>query len=303
MDGAIHNISYTTIVVVLFVYLIREGDKSILDKFQIAFMVLTIVVSYFVITMKDSVMMSQFMVQDRVQWVDPNYMGMQVGMGAIIALTNLLKFNDLDLIQKVLSPVALVSALPTILITASRGAALCIVGACGIMMLSTKTKQVYKVIVCLMLAYVATQLYTNNYFDVLLSRIEDDDGTGAGRTAIWLAKLDAFTSLNPFYWIFGCGYQQGMMLGFSHVQGFHNDFIAILCQYGLIGLFVFLTILFKPFFIVKKSSSTCFEIYAYMLYSVLAFLTLEPIQSGVVAFYAFLFYTLLKAKYSLNEKN
>lgn len=295
------NLSYTTLVVLLFPFFIKENDKSIIDKFSVAFMVLSIVISYYALSIKDSISMSQFLVQDRISWVDPNYMGMQIGMGSVIAIINLLKYKELDLAQKIISPVALIVSLPAILMTASRGSALCILGAIVIMMISTKTKWYYKVIVSIALLYVGIRLFKNNYFDVLLSRIEDDDGTGAGRTDIWLAKLDGFIQ-HPLYWIFGCGHEKGMWLGFKWMQGYHNDFIAILCMYGIVGFTFFIKMLLGPLKLLNKKSSERYEVYTCLFYLILALITLEPMQSGVIAFYSFLFYTLLKAKYSWYEK-
>lgn len=303
MQQSVAKLSYTMLVLLLFPYFMEKDLKSVINFFSIAFMVVSIIISYYAITMKDSILMSQFNVQDRIAWVDPNYMGMQVGMGALVGLMNLLKYSKIDIIQKILSPLALVSSLPTILMTGSRGAALCIIGGVFILILSNKTRFIYKALVGLLLSFFVVYLLSEGYFDLLLNRVANDDGTGAGRTEIWLKKLDAFFGLNPVFWLLGCGSTWGVNLGFNRIQGFHNDFIAILCMYGIIGLSLFLYLLFAPLKHMYKKSNAKFEIYACVFYSILAFLTLEPIQSGVIAFYAFMFYTLLKAKYSwYNEK-
>ena len=251
--------------------------------------------------MKDNIILAKYMVDDRIQWVDPNYMGMQVGMGAVVGLINCLKFHKLDLAQKVLSPLSLAISIPAILLTASRGASLCILGAIFIMMLSTKVKIRTKIFVSILFILLIYYLFDNGYFDVLMDRIEDDNGTGSNRGRIWTNKFSDFINM-PIYWLTGCGYSNGLMLGYNKIVGFHNDFLAMLCMYGVIGLGIFIYLLISPVLNVKKTSSTKYEVYTCTFYSILASLTLEPIESGVIAFYIFMVYTALKAKYSNYEQ-
>lgn len=295
---SIVNLTYSTIVILLFPFFIQGDTKTSIVFFDTAFMVLTIIISYYVYTMKDNIAIMMFADQDRVSWVDPNYMGMQVGMGALIGLINMIKFPKLNLVEKVLSPVAFFSAIPAVLLTGSRGSALCIFGGLTILLLSNRTKFIYKALVFILVGYFMVQLYNQDYFDLLYTRIQDDDGTGAGRTMIWQTKLQAFFEMNPFFWIFGLGFEGGLRLGFSRILGFHNDYVAFLCMYGFIGITLFLSMLFYPIRIMNRKSPERFEILACMFYLIIACLTLEPFEGGVIAFMAFLFYLYLKANNS-----
>ena len=107
------------------------------------------------------------MIRDRASWVDPNYMGMQIGIGGLIGEINIFKYQKIDLLQKILSPIALAISIPAILITGSRGAALCLVAGVIIVLLSSNVKPIYKFLAVLVIGAFMVLLYNNSYFDCL----------------------------------------------------------------------------------------------------------------------------------------
>ena len=298
LQQSIARISYTTLVVMLFPLFIVDDNKQVIDKFSDMFIILTIIISLYAILLKDNDTIMMYADTDRVSWVDPNYMGAQIGMGALVGIINILKFNRINLFRKILSPLAIVLAIPAVLLTGSRWAALCLFVGIIVLIFSTKGKFVYKLLAIVLLSLFVMYLYSDNYFELLSSRIEADDGTGAGRTLIWKTKLKAFYDSNPIHWIIGYGNKGGLALGYTRELGCHNDFVAFLCMYGIVGLVSFLALIISPLKRMNKKSSDRFEIIACSVYLFSAFLTLEPMESGVITFYVFLFYVYLKSKFS-----
>lgn len=95
-------------------------------------------------------------------------------------------------------------------------------------------------------------LYNNDYFEIIEMRMENESGGGSGRLTIWENKLNAFNNeINPLRWIFGNGYEGGYALGYINYnggagRGFHNDYLAHLCDYGIVGLCLFLSVMISP---------------------------------------------------------
>ena len=127
----------------------------------------------------------------------------------------------------------------------------------------------------------------------LIYRIQEDDGTGSGRTIIWAKKLEAFYSGSILEQLFGYGREGGLKLGFSKLTGCHNDYVAILCEYGYIGFATFLSILLYP---LMKSLKRCKDnaaVIATSIFMLTCCYTLEPISGGNITYFFFIFYILM----------
>ena len=89
--------------------------------------------------------------------------------------------------------------------------------------------------------------------------------------------------------LFGIGYKNGMTLGFGFSRGFHNDYIAILVEYGGFGLMVFIGMLLSP---LRKSNNKVIVL-SIIVYVAMASSTLEPISGGMIVYFGFLFYACM----------
>ena len=117
---------------------------------------------------------------------------------------------------------------------------------------------------------------------------------------IWSSKYYTFIDNASFGdLVFGVGKDRGIgltsVLGVNHM-GFHNDFLAFLVSYGVVGLCFFVALLVRPLRKLKWSSPYRTAVIANSVFLFLACMTLEPFFIGMYPLYAFLFYTLLLTK-------
>ena len=178
---------------------------------------------------------------DRSGWIDPNYFSCVIGMGVLASLILLLKYPNK--FMKTIWLLALILSIIVQLLLASRGGLLASFMGIIIILSRYKISIYHKLLISICIVVFLSYLYASGVFDLLMYRIADDDGTGSGRTTIWLNKLEAFLDEgNPFQWIFGMGYMSAFFLcGYGSIPiGFHNDFVAVLCGYGFVGLGIFL---------------------------------------------------------------
>ena len=146
-------------------------------------------------------------------------------------------------------------------------------------------------------------LYTNDYMNFVMARIESDDGTGNERTLIWRSKLeDFFRDGNLFNWIFGVGQSKGLELGEYYGKGSstHNDLLSVLIYYGFVGVAIFFSVIAYPLRICQKFERP--QILALLVYLLMCSMTIEPFARGNVVYWGFLFYTILLARQSQEMK-
>lgn len=296
----IENIAYSITIITFLSLCINMRDKKNIQYFTIAFLIISLTLSSaYVFYGKNFVIYNQQSGFERMGWTDANYLGCVIGMGTIIAIMELLKKNR-SIVYILFLLVTTILSLITLVINASRGAILAITVSTLILLLISKIKWSYKFSIIILLFSIAALLYYNQYFNLLIYRFEIDDGTGAGRTMIWLTKLKAFyIEKNPLQWLFGLGYNGGFKLGFSYATGFHNDFIAFLIDYGILGLSLFVWALIIPTKEAKREMKP--TIMALTLYLTLCCMTLEPITAGRLTYFGFYFYIILLAKTSQSK--
>lgn len=224
---------------------------------------------------------------ERSGWTDPNYLSCIIGMGVISAMIILLKENRYSLISKSYFILVIVLSLLVQIMLASRGGLLCVLASLLILITLSNVKIQYKIFSAIILLAFLIWSYLNNYFELLAYRIANDSG-GSGRLDIWTNKLTEFYNLkNPLKWLFGIGYDSAYGLASkSSGIGFHNDFIAVLCGYGLLGLIVLIYMMIvRPIFHSSKASKPI--VISLVAYLVLACLTLEPISAGRLTYFGF----------------
>lgn len=288
-------------VIILLPLFVDFWDTKSTEKMAIAFMTMSLVLSYFSFTTQAlfTGTYGSFNGEDRSAWADPNYLSMTMGFGAVIAFSFLLRFKSLNIFTKVLSIASFVTTIPAMLLLASRGGMLCVIVSIVILLMFSKASRVFKGFVLVAAIGFIIFLYTNSFFDIIEDRINNADGTGSERTLIWENRLTAFAnSENPLYWLFGYSYHGGLKLGLPYEFGSHNDYIAFLAEYGLLGLGLILSFLALPLLNMKRNSKSAIEVVAFLSYLALSCATLEPFSLGRPAFYLFWFYILLLARVS-----
>lgn len=229
----------------------------------------------------------------RTQWMDPNYFGCVVGIGAITALIEALLNNTLSKKIRYLFFAIYVFLCVILIINASRGALLAVLCSSVIILFLSDISVKIKVSALICIVSFLYVMYIYGVFDFLLLRMELDEGHGgSGRTEIWARKIEAYSQLGLSDQLFGVGYQNGMRLEYNYLIGFHNDYIAFLVEYGICGLIAYISFMFS----ILKNAKNFWIVFAIVVYVVIAGATLEPISGGMLAFFSFLFYGKLIAQ-------
>lgn len=290
----------TIVFILILLYFCAEKD---LDKstmhLPFVFLILSLAMSYWILFCPDARINTYNSVNDmeQVGWRDPNYIGCALGTGIVIAVRELLvgKRDKLSLFSLI---VLLVLAVVSLLSLASRGITVAVALSIAILVFFSNVKRKTKTMAAIGLAIMMIFLYSNQYADFIIARFNVDDGTGSGRTTIWLLKLEAFFQEGDLLnLLFGFGFDQGTLLaGKGNPLSTHNDLIGILLYYGLVGLFLFFAVLLYPIRICSKRIRP--QIIALLTYLIICSFDIEPLSYGNIAYMGFYFYVAQLARRS-----
>ena len=289
-SGSFADIFYSLLTASISVILTKKADSRIVKRLMLlSFTVISISLSLQYLINYD-LFVESYNASDGVEragWTDPNYLSCIIGMGI---LSSVILLTDIESIRPSLKiyciAVILISIVSQVLL-ASRGGLLCVSMSLITIVIFSKIKKYYKLLAVLFALLFIIWLYNNSYFDLLLYRMGEDT-TGSGRLGIWNRKLTAFSSeCTPINWFFGLGQQSAYQLASTgNGVGFHNDFIAILCSYGLVGVVLFIYILFiYPFKLTDQLNRV--KVWSIVIYLTLACLTLEPFAAGRITYFGF----------------
>ena len=227
----------------------------------------------------------------RVVWADPNYLGGVIGMGAITSVVLLIRYKST--IIKIGVSIALMIIVMALVKNSSRGALLAAICGVSLILMGRGFKIWQKIIIIAIAVGFIVLLYNNGYFELLAYRLDNDTGGGSGRSGIWEKKLAVyFNDSSVFQMIFGRGYDNGIAAGFSYKKAFHNDFIAFLVEYGLIGFMAFVYMLIYPMKCTHLKDSIVLGGTAFLMINCM---TLEPFTLGMSIYYFFWLYIFMYA--------
>lgn len=284
----IPNFVFSLATTILMVFYLGKNPKNNLSLLLNCFCIASLSLSVIYLLNFDKFLKTYDAVNnmERSGWTDPNYLSCIIGMGVVTALYLLLSARKSSVYAKLFWTATLAISFISQVLLASRGGILAVSLPCAILVFMTKTKVQYKILIIIGLIIFLIWLYQNSYFELLSYRMEHDEGGGSGRTDIWINKLIDYSHLNPFEQLFGVGYERSIAMGGSASgTAFHNDYIAVLCQYGVTGFLGFLYFLISPF--LKASKSRKIPVSAFIIYIVVACLTLEPFTAGRLTYFGF----------------
>ena len=292
----IENVFYCFLMLVCFYFVSNSDSGDALRQISLSLIVVTIVFSVLFIQNRETFAVyydynEEF---ERFNWTDPNYFGTVIGMGSVMAMMLLYnaKKSESNLMEKVILIFSIAISVPVLFLNASRGAVLSVAAAGVVLILFTKMKIGYKLLIIGAVFAALVILYNNQYMDLLAYRIENEDTGGSGRTSIWISKLQAYSNSGMIAILFGCGYEKGLSIG-GHSIGFHNDFVAFLVDYGLVGLVLFLYMLYYPIKKVPRNSYYFPFVVCIITYLVVTGMTLEPLTGGRLPYFVFYLQALL----------
>ena len=300
----IENIFWGLLMLCCIFQITDNKDKQSLSQLSICFELAAILLSLLFFINREQYAVSYGKDGlERSSWVDPNYFGMVIGMGVLCGGLNLFGFKKRthSLSEIIIDISTIIVSFPVLVLNASRGAILAVAVGLSILLIFSKTKTIYKSFVISLGIVGLFYLYNNHYFDLLEYRIIEDESGGSGRIGIWESKLNAFSQEGIFQYFLGNGYYKGMSIT-GRFQGFHNEYVGFLVEYGVIGELLLLYMLYYPIKKAKKSikdKNERIKVYVVILYLSTCFMTLEPFGLGIFTFFTFYFYGLMLA---MNER-
>lgn len=290
---SIESLSITALNVVLFYTFVDADVQSISRQISISLVIVSLFLCVETLIFKDESVYTftvGYMEYERVGWNDPNYFSSIIGMGALASLNMLVAPERLTKLHKALLSGIVMLVIFVSLMIASRGAILAMFISSAVLLISTRRLSRNSMWLVLVLLIFLAILYQVGSFDFLISRFVNDEGEIGGRSIIWRSKLADFASQASLIdWLIGFGHKGGLALS-SYVGdrayiGFHNDYIALLVSYGVIGVIIVIAMYLYPIIKYKDSRVT-----SCCLYVMLISLSLEPLYSGGLAIFYFYFY-------------
>lgn len=289
-------LSYSILGLMLLWQFIKFGDRDQLQLMSLGFVVTGVVLSASFLIFGKDYMQAYYGGGgfERGGWTDPNYFGCAVGMGIVASGIELFQ-NRTSKLLKIGYIVAIWVMLTCLAMNASRGSLLSVSASCAVLVSMTQIKPLYKVLGVIVVLGAIYLLDDMGYFELLRYRIETDQNGGSGRTRIWANKLNRFfVDANLFNYIFGMGLEGGRALALdTHIStGFHNDYLAMFCEYGCLGFALFIKWLVYPF---KAAFQNKGVVLSVIVYIAVCGMTLEPIAAGRFTYFIFWLYAIMLA--------
>lgn len=292
--GDITSVSYCLLTMFLLSFFLGVDKSEYTQVLPYGFVIASIVLSVVFLVSRDkfAILVDASQGIERVDWSDPNYFGFVIGMGTFCAINLLFQRQAIGFYAKLLLVATIIITSIVLVLNASRGALLSVLIVALILMLFSKAKPGHKIIAVLCGMGLIYFLYSGGYMELLMYRVTQGAGDGGGgRINIWNKKLYAFYhEANIGELLFGMGYHKGYNLGFGHGQGFHNDYLAFLVDYGLFGFILFVVPLFR---LLISSFKANVSLFCTSVYLILCGMTIEPFTLGVFPYYLFFIYTII----------
>ncbi len=293
-SGSVEKISYSLFLMILLPYTVFRDDRELVIKLLPKAFIAAAFATALMTLLNQQLLMQVSYDHDRIISGSLNYTCCTMGAGCVFALKEFLNKSS-GKTYKLFCIAAMFTILVTIIMEASRGALLAVAVASILIILTQKIGKWTKIFIVALVALFVYLLYNNQILDLLIYRIQVDDGSGTGRTEIWLEKISEFyASMTPLSGLFGIGFDNTWALG-GHGHnyiGCHNDFVAFFIEYGVVGLVLFVTMLLMPFFS-NKYRGRRNVVMPFLAFIVMSCLTLEPFSMGYLPFYFLLLYIYL----------
>ena len=296
LGGRLENLSYTLfLTVIVSLHFISSDREKQLEYIAYSFILLTLILSveFFIWggQFSETILIGE-QEYERLGWSDPNYFSCILGFGALISYSELLETSVFRKKKKALLLITMLLAFYVMISIASRGATLALAISFILATMFSKIslrRRIVGVAGLIILLFVSMRL---GYFDFLFSRVANDDGTAGNRVEIWSTKFHEYVNSDLMHILLGYGIKEGRLLGFSKARGFHNDYLAFLVSYGVVGFISFISMFISPLI---HAGDSIRKVAPYLSYILIICLTLEPISSGnLIYFYFFIFILMIK---------
>ena len=303
-SGTVQNLTYCMFILASFVAFSDTKTNMDIKTVAVFFAMATLILSafYFTAGSEFTETYNETSGLERTGWTDANYFSTTIGFSALVSIAMLISQKN-NLIETVLFSANTILSVIVMVLVASRGGILSLSAGVCILLFFSKIKLRYKLFFAILLAAFVLYLFNNDYFALLQYRIEMDETGGSGRTDIWRMKLSEFSASSPLAWIFGMGFWNGTYLGGNETNYhcFHNDYLAYLVCYGLIGFIGFILLLLYPLRKANRYSYVYPIIVSSIIYLAVTSLTLQPFCEGYLAYFCYYFFILLLMQHSKTD--
>lgn len=304
LDGmSIESITYSMFIISCFYLIFNKRNDEVISMFSLVFALISLSLSIMFILADPSESRSySYSGLERVMaFADPNYYACTLGMGALTSVIEIFRPVKKTIYLKAFYIFVTFFSFVILILNASRGGVLSFAVAAAVIVFFSRIGKKGKSATIVALGLLIVFIYENDYFALLEYRLQNDTGGGSHRTDIWMYKLTAFTQDSNFlHWLVGNGHNGGLAIGGSQfgygagkVLGFHNDFVAFLVDYGLIGLSFFVGFLYSMFRLARKNKSMRIFGYAALIFLIIQAMTLEPFTAGSLSIWIFSMYIML----------
>lgn len=300
------NVSNSFILLVILLCFVQCGNEKYVSDCLFSFVIMSLFLSIFYLFYKEQFGDNAVSTDgdfDVYGWMDRNYFSTVLGMGVISSVLLLTWKRELGRNIKNICLIAIAVSILTMIILASRGALLAVGVSMFVYTIIGKFPTKYKILGLLSLPLFLFIIYLYGYLDFLIYRMTEEESLtdGSGRTITWGIKIGHFfDDLNPLQNLVGIGFQKGLVLGSGNRPiGFHNDFVAFVVDYGILGIILFLTMLIHP---ILRSTILRKETIVMTLYLALCSFSLEGFSSGRISYFLFYIPVLLLSRVKSNTK-
>jgi len=275
-----------------------KNQKDI-DLLELSFIIITFCLSIYGFIFYKEIAANYNAPEDikRIYWNDPNYLGCVLSIGIVISFYRFLTFSGISRIYRIFYLATFIFGIINLGFFASRGAFVTTVVPL-FYILFTKAKSLKSILLAAITICIILFLILNfSVFNSLMNRFSNDTiDSGSQRTIIWQRSFDLFNNSDIKTLILGGGsnfsYQLcGRALN-SVTTSPHNNYLEILYDYGIVGLFVFVSLLGYWF---KHNSKNIIGT-SLVLVLIISCLTLSPLM-----YLPFWFLILLIDKQALKE--
>lgn len=291
-ESGLEKVTLTSVLFLLLLFTVSDNISQVTELVGYAFILVSLISSGLVFIYRNILLADYSLDIERIVTGSLNYSCTTLGIGAVSALSQALDARR-NKWWRLVCVLTIIISIIALLLQASRGAILAVAVAYVAIIYFHKIKFIYKLLTIALIGVFVFCLYEGNYFDLLLSRIQNDD-SGSHRLEIWQYKLSTFhNNSTVFSYLFGIGLEQTWQLGgsvFSYI-GCHNDFVAFYIEYGIVGIIMFLSLICYPLVNCPKSSR--FQIIPFLLFIIADCISLEPYSIGYAPMYFLLFYLYL----------
>lgn len=264
------------------------ADRKAVEYVIGAYIFVSMILAIYYFFMYDSFAVTWNVNEDieRSGWSDPNYFSIHIGIGFMMSMACLFGIINTVFVKyhRVLLIAGAFIIFFAIMMTGSRAGLLSSFVITLLVIVLSKNKAQYKLVPIIVLPVILFILFKSRYAQLVVYRFfsEDTLSSGGGRLEIWSMALENYIQQDIWHLLFGGGWWHRANLTAGSET--HNEWLAQLCDYGLIGLFLTIALYVKIVFN-KAYQGLTSRLFITFVYYLLMMVSLSPSQYPIMPMY------------------